>query len=94
MENVWFSVNFDNFVNDISVLPYDHHSLAALVAPRALISFENTDFEWCHKRERTPTTPHTEDRNLRRRALAQETEGTISDNSEIAHVAGLVPSSQ
>ncbi|KLO19318.1 hypothetical protein SCHPADRAFT_818353 [Schizopora paradoxa] len=46
MENVWFSVNFDNFVNDISVLPYDHHSLAALVAPRALISFENTDFEW------------------------------------------------
>jgi len=46
VENVWFSVNFDNYVNDISVLPYDHHSLAALVAPRALLSFENTDVEW------------------------------------------------
>ena len=45
-ENVWFSDNFSNFVHNLSVLPYDHHSLAALVAPRPLISFENTDFEW------------------------------------------------
>jgi hypothetical protein len=45
-ENVWFSPNFTNFVHNISTLPYDHHLLAALVAPRALISFENTDFEW------------------------------------------------
>ncbi|KAI0691318.1 hypothetical protein BC835DRAFT_1407280 [Cytidiella melzeri] len=45
-ENVWFSPTFDQYVNDISVLPYDHHMLAAMVAPRALISFENTDVEW------------------------------------------------
>lgn len=45
-ENVWFSPTFDQYVNEISVLPYDHHLLAAMVAPRALISFENTDFEW------------------------------------------------
>ncbi|KAI0090963.1 glucuronoyl esterase [Irpex rosettiformis] len=45
-ENVWFSPTFDQYVNEISVLPYDHHMLAAMVAPRALISFENTDFEW------------------------------------------------
>ncbi|KAH8096606.1 glucuronoyl esterase, partial [Cristinia sonorae] len=45
-ENVWFSTNFDNFVHNISVLPYDHHLLAALVAPRPMISYENTDFVW------------------------------------------------
>nr|P0CT88.1 RecName: Full=4-O-methyl-glucuronoyl methylesterase 2; AltName: Full=Glucuronoyl esterase 2; Short=GE2; Flags: Precursor [Phanerochaete chrysosporium RP-78] len=45
-ENVWFSTNFDNYVFNISLLPYDHHELAALVAPRPLISYENTDFEW------------------------------------------------
>ena len=45
-ENVWFSTNFDNYVFNVSLLPYDHHSLAALVAPRPLISYENTDFEW------------------------------------------------
>ncbi|CAL1714691.1 unnamed protein product [Somion occarium] len=45
-ENVWFSTNFDNFVHNISVLPYDHHFLAGMIAPRAMISFENTDFVW------------------------------------------------
>ncbi|KAI0743357.1 hypothetical protein C8Q80DRAFT_1180503 [Daedaleopsis nitida] len=45
-ENVWFSTNFNNYVNTLNVLPYDHHLLAALVAPRAMISFENTDFVW------------------------------------------------
>lgn len=46
MENVWFSVNFENFVNTLNVLPYDHHSLMALVAPRGLVAYENTDFIW------------------------------------------------
>ncbi|EJT98565.1 hypothetical protein DACRYDRAFT_57350 [Dacryopinax primogenitus] len=46
MENVWFSTNFNNYVYNISLLPYDHHMLAALVAPRGLISYENTDYEW------------------------------------------------
>ena len=45
-ENVWFSTNFNNYVNAVDTLPYDHHLLAALVAPRAMISYENTDFEW------------------------------------------------
>ncbi|KAI0744955.1 hypothetical protein C8Q76DRAFT_688210 [Earliella scabrosa] len=45
-ENVWFSTAFNGFVNNLPVLPYDHHLLAALVAPRPMISFENTDFIW------------------------------------------------
>lgn len=45
-ENVWFSTNFNNFVNNLNSLPYDHHLLAGLVAPRGLVSFENTDFAW------------------------------------------------
>ncbi|KAI0666627.1 hypothetical protein C8Q78DRAFT_438722 [Trametes maxima] len=45
-ENVWFSQNFASFVNDLSELPFDHHLLAALVAPRPMISFENTDYVW------------------------------------------------
>ncbi|KZV66235.1 carbohydrate esterase family 15 protein [Peniophora sp. CONT] len=45
-ENVWFGPAFDNYVNDLNVLPFDHHLLAALIAPRALIAFDNTDFVW------------------------------------------------
>ena len=45
-EDPWFSENFDNYVYNISELPYDHHSLAAMVAPRALLSYENTEYEW------------------------------------------------
>ncbi|KAL7281039.1 hypothetical protein ACG7TL_004341 [Trametes sanguinea] len=45
-ENVWFSTNFNNYVNELDVLPYDHHLLAAMIAPRPMISFENTDYVW------------------------------------------------
>ncbi|KAI0633807.1 hypothetical protein C8Q77DRAFT_1058097 [Trametes polyzona] len=45
-ENVWFSTNFANYVNNLDTLPYDHHLLAALIAPRPMISFENTDYVW------------------------------------------------
>lgn len=45
-ENVWFSSLFNNYVNNLDVLPFDHHLLAALVAPRALLGLENTDFVW------------------------------------------------
>ena len=45
-ENVWFSTAFPNYVNNLNQLPYDHHLLAAMVAPRALISYENTDYVW------------------------------------------------
>jgi hypothetical protein len=45
-ENVWFSANFENFVHEVDALPYDHHLLAGMIAPRPMISYENTDFEW------------------------------------------------
>ncbi|KIK59793.1 carbohydrate esterase family 15 protein [Collybiopsis luxurians FD-317 M1] len=45
-ENVWFSPVFDNYVDTLNVLPYDHHSLLAMVAPRGLIGYENTDYVW------------------------------------------------
>ena len=45
-ENAWFSSSFDSYVNNLNTLPYDHHLLAALIAPRGLISYENTDYVW------------------------------------------------
>ncbi|KAF8997075.1 Glucuronoyl esterase catalytic domain from Hypocrea Jecorina [Cyathus striatus] len=45
-ENVWFSVSFDQFVNDTSLLPFDHHMLAGLVAPRGLLAIDNTGIDW------------------------------------------------
>ncbi|EKM49259.1 carbohydrate esterase family 15 protein [Phanerochaete carnosa HHB-10118-sp] len=45
-ENIWFSTNFANYVNNLPVLSYDYHMLMGLVAPRALVSFENTDYNW------------------------------------------------
>ncbi|EPS94943.1 hypothetical protein FOMPIDRAFT_1054633 [Fomitopsis schrenkii] len=45
-EDPWFLTNFNDYVYNISELPYDHHSLAAMVAPRALLSYENTEYEW------------------------------------------------
>jgi len=45
-ENVWFALSFDQFSNDTDLLPFDHHSLAGLIAPRALLAIENTFYEW------------------------------------------------
>lgn len=45
-ENVWFSLNFANYANDVDVLPFDHHMLAGLVAPRALFVIDNTGIDW------------------------------------------------
>ncbi|PQE08290.1 carbohydrate esterase family 15 protein [Rutstroemia sp. NJR-2017a BVV2] len=45
-ENVWFSTLFNPFVSRIPTLPFDHHELAALVAPRPLLAIENTDYVW------------------------------------------------
>lgn len=45
-ENVWFSENFANYVYNINTLPYGHHLLAGLVAPRAFYSTSNTACEW------------------------------------------------
>ncbi|KAK3402667.1 hypothetical protein B0T20DRAFT_4862 [Sordaria brevicollis] len=48
-ENVWFSTAFNSYVNNVNQLPFDHHLLASLVAPRGLYIMENPDFEWLGK---------------------------------------------
>lgn len=45
-ENVWFSSNFNQFANQVNNLPFDHHLLAALVAPRPLLIIDNTGIDW------------------------------------------------
>ncbi|PMD29098.1 carbohydrate esterase family 15 protein [Hyaloscypha variabilis F] len=46
-ENVWFSLTVDEFApHNTSWLPFDHHMLAGLIAPRALLAIENTAYVW------------------------------------------------
>jgi hypothetical protein len=45
-ENVWFRANFNQFSSTANKLPYDHHMIEALCAPRALLVIENTSMEW------------------------------------------------
>jgi len=46
-ENVWFSIAFDYYaMNRTDLLPFDHHMLAGLVAPRGLFVTDNTEFIW------------------------------------------------
>jgi hypothetical protein len=40
-ENVWFRSNFSQFSNSVPKLPFDHHAIEGLVAPRALLVIEN-----------------------------------------------------
>jgi hypothetical protein len=40
-ENVWFRADFSQFSSSATKLPFDHHSLEGLVAPRALLVIEN-----------------------------------------------------
>lgn len=44
-ENVWFSTRFNPWTTQTSSLPYDHHLLAGLVAPRGLYIPEN-NIDW------------------------------------------------
>jgi hypothetical protein len=44
-ENVWFSTRFDSWTQKVASIPYDHHLLAGLVAPRGLYVNENT-IDW------------------------------------------------
>jgi hypothetical protein len=44
-ENVWFSTRFNSWTQKITTIPYDHHLLAGLVAPRGLYIPENT-IDW------------------------------------------------
>lgn len=43
----WFLESMRQFASDkVNCLPVDHHELAALIAPRALLVLGNTDYEW------------------------------------------------
>jgi len=44
-ENVWFRSNFNQFSSAATKLPFDHHSLVGLVAPRAILIIDN-DILW------------------------------------------------
>lgn len=44
--HVWFMEDLFKFSNDVSKLPFDHHELMAMIAPRALLCLGNPDFVW------------------------------------------------
>jgi len=45
-ENVWFRLSFRDFAFAAKQLPFDHHEIEGMVAPRALLIIENTDMVW------------------------------------------------
>jgi hypothetical protein len=45
-ENCWFRANFNQFSSTATRLPFDHHMVAALCAPDALLFIENTSMVW------------------------------------------------
>jgi len=48
-EQPWFRASFAQFgksSNDVNRLPFDHHMVLGLVAPRALFVLDNTDMMW------------------------------------------------
>jgi len=46
-ENVWFANAFDAFANTtVTTLPFDHHMLAGLIAPRGLFVIDNIGYDW------------------------------------------------
>lgn len=42
----WYRPEFFQFADAVARLPYDHHELMAMVAPRALFVLGNPDYEW------------------------------------------------
>ncbi|MDZ7689599.1 MAG: hypothetical protein U5K69_00260 [Balneolaceae bacterium] len=42
----WYRENLSRFNNAVTKLPYDHHELMGMIAPRALFVLGNPDFEW------------------------------------------------
>ena len=44
--HVWFIEDLFKFSESVPKLPYDHHELMAMVAPRALLVLGNPDYEW------------------------------------------------
>ena len=45
-ENVWLGPVFNTHANNVNALPFDHHMVAGLIAPRPLYVMENSDMEW------------------------------------------------
>ncbi len=45
-ENVWFRQSFKQFNGSAKKLPFDHHMIEGLIAPRALLVIENTSMVW------------------------------------------------
>lgn len=44
--HVWFMEEMFQFSDAVDKLPFDHHELMAMVAPRALLCLGNPDYEW------------------------------------------------
>lgn len=42
----WYAKDFKMFNESVEKLPYDHHQLLALIAPRAVLVLGNPDYEW------------------------------------------------
>jgi len=45
-ENVWFRSSFSQFNDSATKLPFDHHMIEGMIAPRALLVIENTSQVW------------------------------------------------
>ena len=45
-ENVWMRANFNQFCGHTNKLPFDHHEIEGLCAPRALLVIENSSMAW------------------------------------------------
>jgi len=45
-ENVWFTESLAQFGKNVTNLPFDHHLLMGMVAPRGLLVIENTGVIW------------------------------------------------
>jgi hypothetical protein len=47
-ENTWFSTALNQFAQNKAAakLPYDHHAILGMVAPRGLLMFENVSYQW------------------------------------------------
>lgn len=44
--HVWFMEELFRFSDTVNKLPFDHHELMAMIAPRALLCLGNPDFKW------------------------------------------------
>ncbi|QAY65135.1 S-layer homology domain-containing protein [Paenibacillus protaetiae] len=42
----WLDIKAEGFRNDVDKLPFDSHALAALIAPRPLLTFTGEGFDW------------------------------------------------